>query len=132
MFRAKWLIAGALLLLAGQAFGQTVVVERSVVVPVRPEVVYYPPTVSTPVVVNSPPVVRYSSPVVTYSAPVTTVTEPVSPPVEYRVPYTSSYVSAPVTVYPYPSYVVGRGSVGQPTIYVPGQPVRNAFRFFAP
>jgi len=30
------------------------------------------------------------------------------------------------------SYVVGRGILGQPKVYVPGQPVRNTFRWLTP
>lgn len=31
-----------------------------------------------------------------------------------------------------PSYAVGRGLLGQPKLYVPGQPVRNFFRYISP
>jgi hypothetical protein len=32
----------------------------------------------------------------------------------------------------YPNVVVGRGIIGQPKAYVPGQPLRNAIRFITP
>jgi hypothetical protein len=31
-----------------------------------------------------------------------------------------------------PSYEVGRGILGQPKLFVPGQPVRNFFRYLTP
>jgi hypothetical protein len=31
-----------------------------------------------------------------------------------------------------PTIHLGRGIVGQPTVYIPGQPVRNFFRYFSP
>ncbi|MEZ6086832.1 MAG: hypothetical protein R3C05_02120 [Pirellulaceae bacterium] len=33
---------------------------------------------------------------------------------------------------PYPNVQVGRGIIGQPTVYVPGQPIRNFFRYLSP
>ena len=49
-------------------------------------------------------------------------------------------VQRPVVVYrplvkvaPQPhSYIYGRGIIGQPKVYVPGQPVRNFFRYLSP
>jgi hypothetical protein len=35
-------------------------------------------------------------------------------------------------VAPAPGYVVGRGLIGQPKLYVPGQPVRNVLRYLTP
>jgi hypothetical protein len=38
-----------------------------------------------------------------------------------------------VPIAPMPaSYYVGRGILGQPTLYVPGQPVRNFLRYLSP
>jgi hypothetical protein len=31
-----------------------------------------------------------------------------------------------------PAYAVGRGILGQPKVYVPGQPVRNFVRYISP
>jgi hypothetical protein len=31
-----------------------------------------------------------------------------------------------------PAYAVGRGIVGQPKVYVPGQPLRNFVRYLSP
>lgn len=33
---------------------------------------------------------------------------------------------------PYPNVQVGRGIIGQPTVYVPNQPIRNFFRYLSP
>jgi hypothetical protein len=38
-------------------------------------------------------------------------------------------VAPPPSVAPRPVYYLGRGIIGQPKLYVPGQPVRNALRF---
>jgi hypothetical protein len=136
MYRTKWLIAAAMLIFAANAYGQTIVVE-SPVIPVQSEVVYYPPA-TAPVVVNSPVVTGQTvwySPAPASVAPALTVTGSAAPVV---VAYPPSAYAAPVTVYrptvvtPYSTYYLGRGSVGQPKIYVPGQPVRNAFRWAAP
>ena len=85
------------------------VVSPSVVAPsvVAPSVVA--PSVVAPSVVASPPV---------YIAPVpTTVARPVT-------------VAAPTVLYR--PAVVGSGIGGLPTVYVPGQPVRNALRYVLP
>lgn len=151
MSYVKYATALLAVLWTGTAFGQTVVV-HSLVVPSTPQVVYSPvvsapvtPVVSTPVV--STPVASYT----TYYAPAPVAA--VAPTVSHRVAYptTTYYAPAAVTAYSpvvtaapvpvttyspvvtaYPSYYVGRGVVGQPTVYVPGQPVRNALRFLAP
>ena len=49
-------------------------------------------------------------------------------------PYVPQAVYAPVTYAPAPVACgpqIRRGSLGQPTVYVPGQPIRNFFRYFA-
>ena len=65
-------------------------------------------------------------PVTTYYQPagVSTVTAAVTPT---YVAYGSPYVVAR----PRP-YYVGRGLIGQPKLYVGGQPIRNALRFITP
>lgn len=63
-----------------------------------------------------------------------------APPAAVQVPatvYTSPEPSyaykplVPVVATP-PTIHLGRGILGQPTVYVPGQPVRNFFRYFSP
>ena len=64
----------------------------------------------------------YTIPSAGVQVPTTTTT--VVPSYAYR-PVTT-WVEMPKTVY------VGRGIIGQPTVYVPQQPVRNFFRFLSP
>jgi hypothetical protein len=90
------------------------------------------PVVSSPVVVPVSPVVTTYRPVVpayvvppatTYAAPVTTV---------YRPSYTTVPVATYGTAVPYRTGYIGGGLGGVPSVYVPGQPVRNAFRYVLP
>jgi hypothetical protein len=46
-------------------------------------------------------------------------------------PYTSYRTVAPVAAVP-TRYYVGRGILGQPKLYVPGQPLRNFVRYLSP
>ena len=50
--------------------------------------------------------------------------------VGYR-PYSPYRPLMPVLSMP-PNYFVGRGILGQPKVYVPGQPVRNVLRYLTP
>lgn len=80
----------------------------------------------------------YTAPVYTAAAPVRvsapTLVEAPAPVTSYYVQPAPSYAWRPVVpVVPVPStYYVGRGVIGQPTVYVPGQPIRNALRFLSP
>lgn len=47
-------------------------------------------------------------------------------------PNNSGYVPLFSLGSPYPNVQVGQGIIGQPTVYVPGQPVRNFFRYLSP
>lgn len=93
------------------------------------------------------PVTTYYAPVTTYYAPATTCYSPVTYTAYYApavAPVMTYYAPAafPVTTYYAPAAVpvttyygwawVGRGIVGQPTVYVRGQPIRNALRFVSP
>ena len=50
----------------------------------------------------------------------------------YGQPQTSGYRPLwPVVTMP-PNYFVGRGVLGQPKVYVPGQPIRNVLRYLTP
>jgi hypothetical protein len=69
-------------------------------------------------VVNLPPTTTYSVP--NYSVPVTGVPQTVYRPQVPLVPVVQSNVQ------------VGAGLYGQPVIYRPGQPVRNAWRWLTP
>lgn len=99
----------------------------------RPVTAYQPTVTYSPVTSVATPVVTYSpvttvAPVVAYS-PVTTVTA-YSPVVACSpVATTSQVVYSPVVVQP---VTVGRNLYGQPTAYVPGQPVRNVLRSLTP
>jgi len=104
---------------------------------VQPTTVYYPPAVtvySSPAVPTvpattcyRPPATVYAPPAVVYSPAVTTVARPVvtSSPVV-------TYPPVPAAVVPVQPVVVGRGILGGPEAYVPGQPIRNALRFVLP
>lgn len=88
---------------------------------------------------------RASSPIA--AAPITSAAylapAPIATPYSSSSPYVSSvpYVSSPATtayqplvpiVSTPPSYYVGRGVIGQPKMYVPGQPIRNFLRYLTP
>jgi len=77
----------------------------------------------------------------TYQRPVNVAPQPASACYRAYVPAYPTYtVARPVITYrpvvpvvPMPrAYVIGRGIVGQPTVYVPGQPIRNALRWVSP
>jgi hypothetical protein len=146
-------LAGLIVILAAAtAMGQTTVLEPIVREYAEPVTVWRPVTSDVPAMTVTPAgttTVTYSAPYTTsysYSAPTVTRYAPVEvvPWTTYSAPVRSYY--APVTTYYTPvttyyspvvtsyapSYVVGRGSIGQPVLYVPGQPVRNALRFFSP
>ncbi len=71
-----------------------------------------------PTVVNLPPTTTYSVP--NYSVPITGVPQTVYRPQVPLVPVVQSNVQ------------VGAGLYGQPVIYRPGQPLRNAWRWLTP
>jgi len=108
-------------------FGWAATADAQVIVPYQ----VYSPVVETvtPVPVLPPTVVE---PTVTYYAPSPTVTYYApSPTVTYYSPApTVVYRPAPVYV-PGPVYYAGAPVILRPR-YVPGQPVRNAFRAFRP
>lgn len=97
--------------------------------------------VLSPVPVLAPPMMVMPAPV-----PVVTAYRPVVPayvaPAAYST-YRPAYTLPPVPVAPLPAYgygtvaryrtgVVGPGLGGFPSVYTPGQPVRNALRFVVP
>jgi hypothetical protein len=53
-----------------------------------------------------------------------------SPQVAYSAPI--GYAPAPAPAAYGPQVGIRRGLLGQPTVYVPGQPIRNLFRFLTP
>jgi len=85
----------------------------------QPTVTYYQPAP----LVYSPYVV--ARPVYPYAA-----ARPVYPYAAARPVYTYRPIIAAPSV---PSaYILGRGVIGQPTVYIPGQPVRNVLRYVSP
>lgn len=57
---------------------------------------------------------------------------PLLPPAWNAAPATVVYRPLiPIVPMP-PNYQLGRGILGQPTVYIPGQPVRNFLRYLAP
>lgn len=125
----------ATLLLLGSATicqAQVVMVYQPVANVVTPHVTYYSPAmVPAPTVVQYAPS-PYAARTVTYyssvsSMPVATTVRGV--PVAVAPVPVVAYRPAAVAV---PAYVIGRGVVGQPKLYVPGQPIRNAVRFSTP
>jgi len=146
-------IVATLLLGAGVSTCQAqVVTAYSPIITSTPHTVYYQPqTVGQPVN-GSPQVVTYYQ-----GAPYQTATQPqrvtyqpiqrgagcactpagrtVYSPVNYQpAGYRTVYAYRPIApVIPMPGEVsVGRGIIGQPTVYVPGQPVRNFLRYLSP
>lgn len=85
------------------------------------------PTTTTyrPVMISAPPQYRIRS----SAAPVYT---PLPPPTYVPIGTHSTYKPLrPITPMP-AQYRFGRGIVGQPKVYVPGQPIRNFLRFLSP
>ena len=79
-----------------------------------------PPAVYMPADATVPPTLGPPAccPSVVTAAPV------VAPPIGYR----PLMALRPLP----PTYAVGRGILGQPKVYVPGQPVRNFVRYLSP
>jgi len=73
--------------------------------------------------VPPPPTYRYEGRPIVYQRPVSPV---VPPPPQYYVPPVLPIATVPAGA------TIGRGVLGQPTVYVPGQPVRNVLRYFSP
>ena len=88
-------------------------------------VVWYPAGTVAPTVLPS----RWPVP----AAALPTAPTPLLPPPAWNAaPATIVYRPLiPVVPMP-PNYQLGRGILGQPTVYVPGQPVRNFLRYLAP
>ena len=79
--------------------------------------------------VPSPPTYRYEGQPVVFSRPIVyqrPVSPVVPPPPQYYVPPVLPIGGAPAGA------TIGRGVLGQPTVYVPGQPVRNVLRYLSP
>jgi len=97
------------------------------------QVVYMPSTVyyATPTVQAVPQVTYFApaAPVTTNVVP-TTTTFYAPAPVARTTFFVPTTTVVPTTVLR--PAVVGRGIVGQPKLYVPGQPLRNALRFVTP
>ena len=119
-----------------------VVVARPVIAPQVITPVYAPPMVTAPVVTAYRPVVP-----ATYVVPAYTTSYAPTYSASYVPTYSAGYAPAysayrpvvpvaPVPVYSAPlAYrpgVVGVGVGGVPTVYTPGQPVRNVLRYIAP
>lgn len=78
--------------------------------------------------VLAPPVVSLPG-----AAPATTVYAPTVRPSACCPPAPRVTYRPVMPVLPMPpAYEVGRGILGQPKLYVPGQPVRNFFRYLTP
>ena len=142
MNRTTLLAACALALIASVAQAQIVIDSPPVVTTYyspAPTVSYYAPTVSAaPVVTYSPTIT--SVPVTTYYAPTTTYYAPTT---TYYAPATTALYAPATTTYYGGTAIVTPVSLGRPVTfgssaygtfrpYVPGQPVRNSFRFFVP
>ena len=117
---------------------------------------YYSPVYGAPVygqgpIVYAPPIVVARPMGVVPPLPIVTAYRPIAP--TYVAPgavysaYRPAYPAAPVTVYAPATLVappvygaavrfragyVGRGLGGVPSVYTPGQPVRNAIRYVVP
>jgi hypothetical protein len=136
MTRTALFAASALALIASVAQAQIVIDSQPVVTTYyapAPTVSYYAPSVSAaPAVTYSPAIT--SAPVTTYYAPTTTYYAPTT--TALYAPTTTTYyagtaVVTPVTVTGRP-ITYGSSAYGTFRPYVPGQPVRNSFRFFVP
>jgi hypothetical protein len=107
-------LTAAIVLFASQVLAQETRVERATVLPAAPAgtVVYGPAPVTLPTTVTLPP-----------------------PPVPLtRIDYAPLVVYKPILpLAPVPSQTyLGRGILGQPKLYVPGQPLRNLLRYLSP
>ena len=137
-------ISAALLLLGvtASASGQIMVDYAAVVAPTY--------VVTARPVVAVSPIVTWPAPVISYYVPAAEFLPQAAAPTVVRAPFTTVYRSYPaaapqaaivpvvtyrpvVTMRPATApYYVGSGIVGQPKVYVPGQPVRNVLRFVTP
>jgi hypothetical protein len=104
---------------------------------VQPATVYYPPAVtvySPPAVPTVPAMTCYRPPTTVYTPPVPVHTPAVTTVARPVVTYSPAvtYPPVPPAVVPVQPVVVGRGILGGPEAYVPGQPIRNALRFVLP
>ena len=97
-----------------------------------------PPVYQQPAYVQSqtPAVIQYSYPPPAYVqryTPLVPIHAVPAAPVNATVPVAQVGLRPLVPVAPAPrSYYVSNGLLGQPVIYVPGQPVRNFFRYLTP
>jgi hypothetical protein len=114
-------------------------VSTTVIAPGAPIVVARP-VVQSSVVAQPAPATR----TVWYSAPAASIAPslsvPAAAPAVIAAPVTTVVGTAPTIVYRpvtavvpvQTSYYVGSGLIGQPKVYVTGQPVRNTLRFLSP
>ena len=115
-----WLVVGLLLGAAQTAAGQSICSCGPVVLQPASETVPSPYYAVGPAVASGP-----ASPPVTTVSPVSFVgpTVPAAPNIVYRPLLPVSPSSPP--------YYVGQGLLGQPKVYMPGQPVRNFLRYLS-
>ena len=101
---------------------------------------YYGPTLYAPPIVVAPPIIAAPPPVQIVSAYRPVLPTYVAPAAAYST-YRPVYPVAPAPLYVPPSYgtvaryrsgYIGPGLGGAPSVYTPGQPVRNAIRFIVP
>ena len=118
---------------ASSASAQVIIYDAPVVA-VAPA--YYPPTVAI-----RGRTAAYYAPAYPVAAPVAVRTTSYYSSVSSMPMGTMSYAQPVVAYYPpvaapvvaaRPSYVIGRGVVGQTKVYIPGQPIRNSVRFVTP
>lgn len=86
-------------------------------------------------IVLPPPATSFSDtgqPAVTTARPYLLLPPPPQTIVTQRPLVTSSPPNPVAAPAPAPAYRVGRGLLGQPKLYVPSQPIRNALRFLTP
>jgi hypothetical protein len=135
MTRTSLFAACALALVVSVVQAQVVIDSQPVVTTYyspAPAVTYYAPTMSAAPVVTYAPTVA-AAPVTTYYAPTTSYYAPAT--TAFYAPSTTTYyggtaIVTPITVGRPISF--GSSAYGTYRPYVPGQPVRNTFRFFVP
>lgn len=141
MTRTTLLAAFASALCASAAQAQIVIESPPVVTTYyspAPTVTYAPTVSAAPVVTYSPtiasaPVTTYYAPTTTYYAPTTTYYGPTT--TALYAPATTTYYGGTAIVTPLAlgrPVTFGSSAYGTFRPYVPGQPVRNTFRFFVP